>query len=69
MKRSTKLINPYPDSSRKKERGLKSMKLEMKKEDLQSGHHRNTKDHKRPLHATMCQQKDNLEEMNKFLER
>ena len=32
LKRSTKLINPQPDLARKKERGLKSMKLEMKKE-------------------------------------
>ena len=30
LKRSSKLINPYPDSSRKKESGLKSTKLEMK---------------------------------------
>ena len=32
LKRSTKLINPQPDFSNKKERGLKSIKLEMKKE-------------------------------------
>ena len=32
FKRSTKLINPQPDLSSKKERGLKSVKLEMKKE-------------------------------------
>ena len=32
LKRSTKLINPQPDSSRKKERGLKSIKVEMKRE-------------------------------------
>ena len=32
LKRSTKLIHPWPDLSRKKERGLKSIKLEMKKE-------------------------------------
>ena len=35
LKRSTKLINPQPDLSRKKERGLKSRKLEMKKEKSQ----------------------------------
>ena len=35
LKRSTKLINPYPDSLRKKERGCKSIKLEMKTETLQ----------------------------------
>ena len=32
FEKSTKLINPQPDFSRKKERGLKSIKLEMKKE-------------------------------------
>ena len=31
LKRSTKLINVQPDSSRKKGRGFKSIKLEMKK--------------------------------------
>ena len=30
-----KLTNPQPDSSRKKERNIKSTKLEMKKERLQ----------------------------------
>ena len=35
LKRSTKLINPQPDFLRKKQRGLKSIKLEMKKEKLQ----------------------------------
>ena len=30
----TKLINPKPDSSRKKGRGFKSIKLEMKMENL-----------------------------------
>ena len=30
-----KLINPEPDLSRKKERRIKSIKLEMKKEKLQ----------------------------------
>ena len=32
LERSTKLVNPQPDLSSKKERGLKSIKLEMKKE-------------------------------------
>ena len=31
----TKLTNPQPDSSRKKEKRIKSTKLEMKKERLQ----------------------------------
>ena len=35
LKRSTKLINSQPDLARKKERGLKLIKLEMKKEKLQ----------------------------------
>ena len=35
LKRSIKLINPQPDSSRKGVRGLKSIKLKMKKEKLQ----------------------------------
>ena len=39
---------------KKKRRGFKSIKLEMKKEMLQ-GHHRNRKDNKRLLHATICQ--------------
>ena len=34
-KKKTKLINLKPDSSRKKGRGFKSIKLEMKKEKLQ----------------------------------
>jgi len=32
LKRSTKLINPYQTNQEKKERRLKSIKLEMKKE-------------------------------------
>ena len=44
--------NNKPDSSRKKGRGLKSVKLEMKKETL---HHKSTKDRKRLLQATICQ--------------
>ena len=41
-----------PDSSRKKGRGLKSVKLEMKKDTLP---HKSTKDCKRLLQATICQ--------------
>ena len=40
LKRSTKLIKPQPDLSRKKERGLKSRKLEMKKETSQQKYKR-----------------------------
>ena len=32
LKRPTKLINPQPEKKKKKERGLKSVKLEMIKE-------------------------------------
>ena len=39
LKRST---NPLPDSSRKKEKGLKSIKLERNRS--YNGHFRNTKD-------------------------
>ena len=35
LKRSTKLINPQPDLSRKKGKGLKSIILEMKADKLQ----------------------------------
>ena len=35
LKRSIKLTNPYPDPSRKKGRGLKSVILGIKKERLQ----------------------------------
>ena len=35
FEKKTKLINLQPDSSRKKERRIKSAKLEMKKERLQ----------------------------------
>ena len=41
----------------------------MKKRRSNNGHHRNTKDHKRLLHATICQKMENLEEMHKFLEK
>ena len=40
----------------------------MKKEKF-NGHHRNIKDHKRLLQATICSKMDHLEEMNKLLER
>ena len=50
------------DSSRKKRKGLKSIKLQLKR--IYSGYHRNTKD--KQLHANKM---DNLEEMDKFLER
>ena len=40
LRRYTKLINLYPDSSRKKGRGLKSIILEMKKEKIQQTPHK-----------------------------
>ena len=48
--------------------GLKSIKLEMKKEKLQLTSQKR-KDHKRLLLATLWQSNNNLEEMKKVLER
>ena len=53
FERINKIDQPLPDSSRNKERKIKSIKLEMKME--RSRQHRNTKDHKRLLSATICQ--------------
>ena len=41
----------------------------MKKQNLNNRHHRNKKDCKRPLQATYGNKMDNLEEMDKFLEK
>ena len=44
----------------------------MQKEKFYKGHHRNTKDHRRLLQATICQcngYNRHLEEMDTFLER
>ena len=54
----TQYCKAIVDNFRKREkkgRGPKLLKLKMKMEKLQP-HHRNTKDHKRLLHATICQQ-------------
>ena len=67
MKRSTKLINPEPDSLRKKERGLKSIKLEMKKDKLTmviTEIQRIIRDYYIELHAN---KRENLEEMEFLL--
>ena len=51
----------------KKERGLKSIKLELKRS--YNGHHRNTRYCKRLLQAIYANKMDNLEERDKFLEK
>ena len=59
LKRSRKLTNPQPDSSREKRRGFKSIKLETKREKLQMAQ-TNTKDH-RDYHKQLYANKvDNL---------
>ena len=69
LRRYTILINFQPDPSRKKGRGLKSIKLEMKKERLQL----TPQKYKGSLETTASKlyanKMDNLEEMDKFLER
>ena len=49
-----KIHKPLARLIKKKKGGLKSMKLEKKKEKLQWAH-KNTQDHKRVLQATICQ--------------
>ena len=68
LERSIKLINPEPDLSRKKVRRLKSIKLEMKKEKLQW----TSQKYKGSQETTICNyanKMENLEEMDKFLEK
>ena len=55
FERINKINKPQPDSSRNKERKIKSVKLEMKMERPNNRQHRNTKDHKRLLSAVICQ--------------
>ena len=67
LKRSTQLINPQPDSSRKKER-TQINKIRNEKRRSYNGHHRNTKDHKRLLQQLYANKMDHLEEKDKFVE-
>ena len=52
----------------KKKRGLKSIKLEMKK-GMVNRHHRNIKDHERLLYATICQQNGKLRRNGQILRK
>ena len=62
-----KLTNRQPDSSRKKERRVKSTKLEMKKESLQQTMQKQkVVDYYEQLHGNKM---DNLQEMDRFLEK
>ena len=53
IEKINKIDKPLGRLIKKKGRKPKSIKLEMKKEKLQ--HHRNKKDHKRLLQASICQ--------------
>ena len=64
LKRSTKLINPQPDLSRKKERGLKSIKIINEKGEVTKDiteMQRIVRDYSMQLYANKT---ENLEVMN-----
>ena len=62
------MTNHQPDSSRKRGRRPKSIKLERKRRSY-NRKHRNTKDHKNLLEQLYANKLNNLEEMDKFLEK
>ena len=67
MQKSTVLVNPYPDSSRKKGRWLKPIKLEITPDttEMQS----TKRDYYNQLYVNDTRtHPSSLEEMNKFLE-
>ena len=68
LRTETTLINLQPDSLRKKRRGFKSIKLEMKKEVTMDTTETQIiiRDYYKQLYANKM---DNIEEMDKFLER
>ena len=67
LKIYTKLINLYPDSSRKKGSGSKSIKSEMKNKFQQIlQKYKGSQDYYEQLYTNKM---ENLEEMDKFLER
>ena len=54
LQKINKTDKPLTRVIKKNRRGLKSIKLEMKRRSY-NRHHRNTKDHERLLQATICQ--------------
>ena len=67
LRKETKLIKPLGRHI-KKGKGLKSIQLEIKSRSY-NGHHRNTKDHRGYYKQLYANKVDNLEEMDKFLEK
>ena len=62
-KKKAKWINLQPESSwEKKRQRVQISKIRNEKGEVVRGHHRNTKDHERPLQATLQIKPDSLEE-------
>ena len=69
MRRYTKLTNLWPDSSRKKERRIKSTKLEMKKKKVTPDNAEIQRIIRYYYEQLYGSKMDNLEEMDRFLEK